>query len=74
MEQKFALHDVVTDGTYEGVIAGIIDLDGGIAYSVRFDGGRAVRFERDLSIVRKYAPEAKSFSEQCAEYLKGNTK
>lgn len=70
MTIKFNQHDKVTDGTYEGVIAEVINFeDGGHAYAVRFDGGRAVRFENELTMVKQYENPTKSFAEQCAEWL-----
>lgn len=73
MNNKFNQHDKVTDGTFSGVVAEVIKFeDGGHAYAVRFDGGRAVRSEQDLTMVEKYVKPEKSFAEQCAEWLNEN--
>jgi hypothetical protein len=70
MDKKFNPHDIVTDGTFTGRIYKTLALDTvEPIYDVVFEGGHAVRCERELTMIRKHVASDKSFSEQCAEWL-----
>ena len=76
MNTKFNVHDVVEDKDgRELVIANIINFDDGThAYAVRLDnGGRTVRAEHEIvKVIRPYIAPAKSFAQECAEWLERN--